>query len=79
MLYVVALWITSLANSSIILPPGWASLAVVVAFLGGVQLIGIGVLGEYLSRVYDQTKGRPIYIVSEKSEDVPDRSVGDAE
>jgi polyisoprenyl-phosphate glycosyltransferase len=47
--------------------PGWASLAIFVTFLGGVQLIGIGMLGEYLGRVFEQTKGRPAYLVSETS------------
>ncbi|MCJ8344483.1 glycosyltransferase family 2 protein [Shewanella psychropiezotolerans] len=43
--------------------PGYASLLVVVLFLGGTQLIGIGVLGEYISRVYLETKHRPLYII----------------
>lgn len=49
-------------------PPGWATLTVSIMFLGAVQLLGIGILGEYLSRVYSQTKGRPRFIVMEKSD-----------
>jgi glycosyltransferase involved in cell wall biosynthesis len=46
--------------------PGWASVFSAVLFLGGVQLLCIGILGEYLGRVYDEIKGRPLYIVKEK-------------
>ncbi|HVE85975.1 MAG TPA: glycosyltransferase family 2 protein [Myxococcales bacterium] len=45
--------------------PGWASLIVAVAFLGGVQLLCLGILGEYLGRVYDEVKGRPLYVVQD--------------
>ncbi|MFI5336672.1 MAG: glycosyltransferase family 2 protein [Opitutales bacterium] len=44
-------------------PTGFTTLAALVLFLGGVQLIGIGVLGEYLARVYDEVKQRPLYLV----------------
>ncbi|RYF58833.1 MAG: glycosyltransferase [Comamonadaceae bacterium] len=43
--------------------PGFASLLTAVLFMGGIQLLGIGVLGAYLGRVYDETKGRPIYVL----------------
>ncbi len=45
--------------------PGWTSLLVTILFLGGVQLISIGFLGEYLLRVYDETKRRPLFIIKD--------------
>ena len=42
---------------------GYPSLMVVVLFLGGIQLIGIGIMGEYLGRVFDETKIRPLYFL----------------
>jgi polyisoprenyl-phosphate glycosyltransferase len=55
--------------------PGWASVFSAVLFLGGVQLMCIGILGEYLGRVYDEIKGRPLYIVKERV-NFPDQSTG---
>lgn len=52
-----------------LLPPGSATITVGVFFLGGVQLIGIGCLGEYIGRIYSQTKERPDFIVKEKNLD----------
>ena len=43
--------------------PGYASLIVTILFLGGIQLIGIGVLGDYLGRIYVDTKSRPHYLI----------------
>ena len=43
--------------------PGYASLFVTVTFLGGIQLLGIGILGEYLGRTYVESKRRPVYVV----------------
>jgi hypothetical protein len=42
---------------------GFTTLVSLVLFIGGVQLIGIGVLGEYLGRIYDEVKKRPLYLL----------------
>jgi len=43
--------------------PGYASLLTIVLFLGGIQLIGIGILGEYIGRIYMESKRRPTYVI----------------
>lgn len=48
--------------------PGWASIMVAITFIGGIQLIAIGIIGEYLGRIYDEVKNRPLYLL--------DRTVG---
>jgi len=59
-------------NASI---PGWPTVVASIMFFAGVQLLFIGVLGEYLARVYDEVKGRPPYIVAERYE--PNMTVTD--
>lgn len=43
--------------------PGWAATFVAVLFIGGAQLISVGVIGEYIGRIYGEVKGRPLYVV----------------
>ncbi|MHB8363632.1 MAG: glycosyltransferase family 2 protein [Vulcanimicrobiaceae bacterium] len=55
---------------------GWASTIVTVLFLGGIQLIGIGILGEYIGRIYDEVKARPLYLVAEIERSAPPAIAG---
>jgi polyisoprenyl-phosphate glycosyltransferase len=59
----IALYLRLLTSITL---PGWTSLMIVVLFLGGMQLFILGVIGEYLGRVYDETRNRPLYIIGEK-------------
>jgi hypothetical protein len=52
-------------------PPGWLTIAIGVYFLGGVQLIGIGLLGEYMGQTLKETRRRPSFIVVESTAENP--------
>lgn len=54
---------------------GWASMTCMICFMGGVQLLSLGIIGEYIGKIYMETKHRPRYIISERTENM-DTSVG---
>jgi glycosyltransferase involved in cell wall biosynthesis len=48
---------------------GWASMTSIICFIGGVQLVSLGILGEYIGKIYLETKSRPRYIISKRTDD----------
>ena len=64
-LYALIAWISGRAVA------GWASTLIAVALLGGIQLISLGVIGEYVGKIFLETKRRPRYIVSERTVGAP--------
>jgi dolichol-phosphate mannosyltransferase len=59
------LWLIRLYFIAGYMPQGYTSLIVVILFMGGLQLTVLGILGEYLGSVFDEVKGRPLYVVDE--------------
>ncbi|MEB3203427.1 MAG: glycosyltransferase family 2 protein [Candidatus Sericytochromatia bacterium] len=57
------LWETLVMHGTV---PGWASLMVAILFIGGVQLLTIGLIGEYIGRILDEVRQRPLYLVRER-------------
>ena len=46
--------------------PGWTSMMMVILFLGGAQLLSLGIIGQYLSRIFNETKNRPSYFIQDR-------------
>jgi glycosyltransferase involved in cell wall biosynthesis len=61
--YAVFAIIQHLAGKTI---PGWTSLLVTVLILGGIQLLSLGIIGEYLARIFNESKSRPLYFIKDK-------------
>ena len=53
---------------------GWASTTCILCFLGGIQLLSLGIIGEYVGKIYLETKARPRYIISERTCDIPEEA-----
>lgn len=66
--FIGVIWsvVVALTGSAV---PGWASMTSIICFIGGVQLVCIGVLGEYIGKIYLEVKQRPRYIISERTDD----------
>ncbi len=64
--FIGVIWalVTALCGKAV---PGWASTTCIVCFVGGVQLISLGIIGEYVGKIYLETKRRPRYIISERT------------
>ena len=60
--------ITALTGQAV---PGWASTACIVCFIGGMQALFLGVIGEYVGKIYLEVKARPRYIISERTDERP--------
>lgn len=70
--FIGVIWtvITAFAGDSV---PGWASTTSIICFLSGIQLIALGVLGEYIGKIYMETKQRPRYIISESTDNIHEK------
>ena len=64
--FAIGLWYFVQKVFGVDLTPGLPKTVLVVSFFSGVQLLALGVVGEYIGRIYDETKGRPMYIVDKK-------------
>lgn len=63
---IYAVWIVLVTLIAGIDVPGWATISAALMFFGGVQLLSVGILGEYVGRIFNEVKQRPLYLVSRK-------------
>lgn len=64
--FLFLIYIISLFFLGNLMPSGWTTLAVLISFFGGIQLIFIGIIGEYIGQILDEVKSRPHYIIERK-------------
>ncbi|MDX6612637.1 MAG: polyisoprenyl-phosphate glycosyltransferase [Blastocatellia bacterium] len=65
--FLMTIWVMLIRITKPHVPQGWASTSALILFIGGVQMIMLGVIGEYLGRVYDEVRGRPLYLISSRT------------
>jgi hypothetical protein len=76
--FALALWAMVTKSMQIPSPRGWASTLSVILLVSGVQLLILGVIGEYLGRVYDEVRRRPLYVVRDRPRSIqPKRPTSD--
>jgi polyisoprenyl-phosphate glycosyltransferase len=71
--FAILVWSVIVKLSGLFEVPGWTSIVMVVSFIGGIQLIVLGVIGEYIADIHAEVKGRPLYVISEL-ENFPERA-----
>jgi dolichol-phosphate mannosyltransferase len=64
--FLLGAWYVAQKIIGIDLTPGLSTTVLVVSFFAGVQLLGLGLIGEYVGRIYDEVKRRPLYILDKK-------------
>ena len=64
--FLMTIWVVLVRVTKPHVPQGWASTSALILFIGGIQMIMLGVIGEYLGRVYDEVRARPLYVVSSR-------------
>src|SRR5204863_7581580 len=63
--FVVLVWSVIVKVGGFFNVPGWTSILVVVSFIGGIQLVVLGVIGEYIGDIHAEVKRRPLYVISQ--------------
>jgi dolichol-phosphate mannosyltransferase len=71
----LSVWVFADAISNAATPRGWASTIVVVLFMSAIQLISLGIMGEYVRRIFLECKGRPTYIIGEVLPSNPEKGI----
>ena len=71
--YIVVSMIISIINNNNNDIPGWTSIVTIIIFFSGLILLSLGIIGEYIWRIFDYVKGRPPYVVKETIDEIPDK------